>query len=103
MAGHRGMVGSALVRKLAAEGYSNLLTAPRSEVDLLDQAAVAAFMAQHRPDYVFVAAAKVGGILANNTQRADVLYQNLMIEANLVHAAHAAGVRNMMFLGTSCI
>ena len=103
MAGHRGMVGSALVRKLAAEGYSNLLTAPRSEVDLLDQAAVAAFMAQHRPDYVFVAAAKVGGILANNTQRADFLYQNLMIEANLVHAAHAAGVRNMMFLGSSCI
>ena len=103
IAGHRGMVGSALVRKLAAEGYSNLLTAPRSEVDLLDQAAVAAFMAQHRPDYVFVAAAKVGGILANNTQRADFLYQNLMIEANLVHAAHAAGVRNMMFLGSSCI
>ena len=103
VAGHRGMVGSALVRKLAAKGYSNLLTAARSELDLLDQAAVAAFMAQHRPDYVFVAAAKVGGILANNTQRADFLYQNLMIEANLVHAAHAAGVRNMMFLGSSCI
>jgi GDP-L-fucose synthase len=103
VAGHRGMVGSALVRKLVAKGYNNLLTAPRSELDLLDQAAVAAFMARHRPDYVFVAAAKVGGILANNTQRADFLYQNLMIEANLVHSAHAAGVRNMMFLGSSCI
>jgi GDP-L-fucose synthase len=103
VAGHRGMVGSALVRKLRAKGYANLLTAPRSELDLLDQAAVAKFMAQHRPDYVFVAAAKVGGILANNTQRADFLYQNLMIEANLVHSAHAAGVRNMMFLGSSCI
>jgi len=103
VAGHRGMVGSALVRKLVAKGYANLLTAPRSELDLLDQAAVAAFMARHRPDYVFVAAAKVGGILANNTQRADFLYQNLMIEANLVHSAHAAGVRDMMFLGSSCI
>jgi GDP-L-fucose synthase len=103
VAGHRGMVGSALVRKLVAKGYDNLLTAPRSELDLLDQAAVAAFMARHRPDYVFVAAAKVGGILANNTRRAEFLYQNLMIEANLVHSAHAAGVRNMMFLGSSCI
>jgi GDP-L-fucose synthase len=97
------MVGSALMRKLAAKGYANLLTAARSELDLLDQSAVAGFMAQHRPDYVFVAAAKVGGILANNTLRADLLYQNLMIEANLVHSAHAAGVRNMMFLGSSCI
>jgi GDP-L-fucose synthase len=97
------MVGSALMRKLAAKGYGNLLTAARSELDLLDQAAVAGFMARHRPDYVFVAAAKVGGILANNTLRADFLYQNLMIEANLVHSAHAAGVRDMMFLGSSCI
>jgi GDP-L-fucose synthase len=103
VAGHRGMVGSALVRRLSAEGYGNLITAARSELDLLDQAAVHRFMAKHRPDYVFVAAAKVGGILANDTLRADFLYDNLMIEANLVHAAHAAGVLDMMFLGSSCI
>jgi GDP-L-fucose synthase len=103
VAGHRGMVGSALVRKLAAKGYGNLLTAPRSQLNLLDQAAVANFLSEHRPDYIFVAAAKVGGILANNTQRADFLYQNLMIEANLVHSAQAAGVQQMMFLGSSCI
>ena len=103
VAGHRGMVGSALVRKLVAKGYSNLLTAPRTELDLLDQVAVARYLERHRPDYIFAAAAKVGGILANNTRRADFLYQNLMIEANLVHSAHAAGVRNMMFLGSSCI
>jgi GDP-L-fucose synthase len=103
VAGHRGMVGSALVRRLGDKGYDNLLTAPRSDLDLLDQAAVHRFMLQHQPDYVFVAAAKVGGILANNTLRADFLYENLMIEANLVHAAHAAGVRDMMFLGSSCI
>ncbi|MGD9713062.1 MAG: NAD-dependent epimerase/dehydratase family protein, partial [Thermomicrobiales bacterium] len=81
VAGHRGMVGSALVRRLHAKGYENLLTAPRSELDLLDQAAVHRFMADRRPDYVFVAAAKVGGILANDTLRADFLYENLMIEA----------------------
>jgi GDP-L-fucose synthase len=103
VAGHRGMVGSALVRKLSATGYGNLLTASRAELDLLDRAAVAAYLTKHQPDYVFVAAAKVGGILANNTQRADFLYQNLMIEANLVHSAHAAGVKDLMFLGSSCI
>ena len=103
MAGHCGMVGSALMRKLAAKGYGNLLTAPRSELDLLDQAAVSRFLGREKPDYVFVAAAKVGGILANNTLRADFLYENLMIEANLVHGAHAAGVKDMMFLGSSCI
>lgn len=103
VAGHRGMVGSALVRRLRSKGFDNLLTAARSELDLLDQAAVHRFMAEHRPDYVFVAAAKVGGILANDTFRADFLYENLMIEANLVHGAHAAGVRDMMFLGSSCI
>jgi len=103
VAGHRGMVGSALVRKLTAKGYGNLLTAPRSELNLLDQAAVSQYLARHRPDYIFVAAAKVGGILANNSLRADFIYENLMIEANLVHAAHAAGVKRMMFLGSSCI
>ena len=103
VAGHRGMVGSALVRRLHAGGYTNLVLRPRAELDLLDQRAVREFMADERPDYVFVAAAKVGGIQANNTYRADFLYDNLVIETNLVRAAHDAGVERMMFLGSSCI
>lgn len=101
--GHRGMVGSAIVRGLRARGYENVLTRSRQELDLLDQRAVTAFMAQERPDYVFIAAAKVGGIQANNIYRADFLYQNLMIEANLIHGAHLADVQRLMFLGSSCI
>ena len=101
--GHRGMVGSALVRRLRAGGYTDILTRTRTELDLLDQTAVHRFMAQERPDYVFIAAAKVGGIQANNQYRADFIYQNLMIEANLIHGAHAAGVQRLMFLGSSCI
>ena len=101
--GHRGMVGSALVRRLEAGGYTNLITAGRSELDLLDQRAVHAFLSEQRPDYIFIAAAKVGGIQANNIYRADFLYQNLMIEANLIHGAHLAGVQRLMFLGSSCI
>ncbi|MDN3920859.1 GDP-L-fucose synthase family protein [Roseateles violae] len=101
--GHRGMVGSALLRRLQAGGYTNLITAGRDTLELLDQAAVAAFLVEHRPDYIFIAAAKVGGIQANNVYRADFLYQNLMIEANLIHGAHAAGVQRLMFLGSSCI
>jgi GDP-L-fucose synthase len=97
------MVGSALVRRLVGGGYTNVITAPRSEVDLLDQRAVQAFLAATKPDYIYVAAAKVGGIQANNTFRAEFLYQNLMIEANLIHGAHLAGVQRMMFLGSSCI
>jgi GDP-L-fucose synthase len=103
VAGHRGMVGSAIVRTLNAQGYSNLVLRTHSELDLIDQAAVHRFFEQEKPDYVFVAAAKVGGIVANNTYRADFIYQNLMIEANLVHAAFKAGVMDMMFLGSSCI
>jgi len=103
VAGHRGMVGSAIVRKLQAAGYQNLLMRTHVELDLLDQSAVRAFMLAERPDYMVVAAAKVGGILANNTQRADFIYQNLMIEANLIHAAHLADVQRLMFLGSSCI
>ncbi len=103
VAGHRGMVGSALVRRLREGGYDNLLLRSRAELDLLDQRAVAEFMAEERPDYVFVAAAKVGGIQANDTLRADFLYQNLVIEANLIGAAHAAGVERLTFLGSSCI
>lgn len=103
VAGHRGMVGSALVRRLKAGDYANVLTRTHAELDLLDQKAVHAFLAAEKPDYSFVAAAKVGGIQANNVYRADFLYQNLMIEANLIHGAHLAGVQRMMFLGSSCI
>ena len=101
--GHRGMVGSALVRRLQAGGYENILTRSREQLDLLDQQAVHRFLAAERPDYIFIAAAKVGGIQANNLYRADFIYQNLMIEANLVHGAHLAGVQRLMFLGSSCI
>lgn len=101
--GHRGMVGSALVRRLQAGGYTNILTRSRTELDLLDQRAVQAFLAEEKPDYIFIAAARVGGIQANNIHRADFIYQNLMIEANLIHGAHLAGVQRLMFLGSSCI
>jgi GDP-L-fucose synthase len=103
IAGHRGMVGSALVRRLGAGGYDNLLLRTREELDLLDQRAVHAFLAAERPDYIFIAAAKVGGIQANNTQRADFLYDNLLIASNLIHGAHLAGVQRLMFLGSSCV
>ena len=103
IAGHRGMVGSALERRLRAGGYTNLVTRTHAELDLLDQRAVTAFLAEQRPDYLFIAAAKVGGIQANNQYRADFIYQNLMIEANLVHGAHLAGVQRLMLLGSSCI
>ena len=103
VSGHRGMVGSALVRRLEAAGYEHILERSRSELDLLDQSAVHAFFQRERPDYVFMAAAKVGGIQANDTQRADFLYENLVIQANLIHGAHLAGVQRLMFLGSSCI
>ncbi len=101
--GHRGMVGSAIVRRLQAGGWHNLLLRTRAELDLLDQRAVHAFLTEQRPDYVFIAAAKVGGIQANDQFRADFIYQNLQIEANLIHGAHLAGVQRLMFLGSSCI
>ena len=103
VAGHHGMVGSAIVRNLQAKGYTDIVTRTRQELDLLDQAAVNAFMQKQKPDYVFIAAAKVGGIHANNVYRADFIYQNLMVEANLIHAAHEAGVNRLLFLGSSCI
>jgi GDP-L-fucose synthase len=103
VSGHRGMVGSAIVRRLQAGGYTNLVMRSHAELDLLDQAAVAAFMKQEKPEYVFLAAAKVGGIQANNTYRADFIYQNLMIQANVVNAAYQAGVQRLLFLGSSCI
>ncbi|SEL60903.1 GDP-L-fucose synthase [Ectothiorhodospira marina] len=103
VAGHRGMVGSAIVRRLKALGYTNILTASRDELDLLDQKAVQAFFARHAIDQVYVAAAKVGGIHANNTYPAEFIYQNLMIQANLIHTAHLHGVQKLLFLGSSCI
>lgn len=103
VAGHKGMVGSALVRQLQAVGFNQVITRDRSELDLLDQRAVHDFIRTERPDYVFIAAAKVGGIQANNVYRADFLYQNLVIEANLIHACHVADVQRLMFLGSSCI
>jgi GDP-L-fucose synthase len=103
IAGHRGMVGSAIVRKLQSEGFSNLLFRTSKELDLRNQQAVTGFFAAEKPDFVFMAAAKVGGILANNTYRADFLYDNLMIQNNIVHEAHANGVKKLLFLGSSCI
>lgn len=103
VAGHRGMVGSAIVRLLKSRGYNNLILKTSSEVNLMQQSEVDAFFAAEKPDYVFMAAAKVGGILANNTYRAEFLYNNLMIAANVTHAAHAHGVTKMLFLGSSCI
>ena len=97
------MVGSALLRRLHSAGYANVLAPTRAELDLLDQRAVQAYLAEHRPDYVFIAAAKVGGIQANNQYRAEFIHQNLVIETNLIHAAHLAGVQRLMFLGSSCI
>ena len=103
VAGHRGMVGSALMRRLRAGGYSNLLARTHAELDLLDQRAVEAFIADERPDYLFLAAARVGGIQANDTFRADFLAENLVIETNLLRAAHRADMQRLMFLGSSCI
>ena len=103
VAGHRGMVGSALVRKLEHEGYSNIVTRTSTELDLRNQQAVADFFAQEKPDYVFLAAAKVGGILANNTYRAEFIYDNLMMESNIIHHSYVNGVKKLLFLGSSCI
>lgn len=103
VAGHRGLVGSAIVRKLKAEGYNNLITSLSSEVDLRNQAAVEDFFTSHKPEYVFMSAAKVGGIVANNTYRAEFLYDNLMIESNVIHQSYRHGVKKLLFLGSSCI
>ena len=103
VAGHRGMVGSAIMRKLQKEGFTNLLTRTSGELDLKNQTAVHAFFEKERPDYVFLAAAKVGGILANNIYRGEFLYDNLMIQNNTIDAAYRSGVKKLMFLGSSCI
>ncbi|HEX4886856.1 MAG TPA: GDP-L-fucose synthase [Luteibaculaceae bacterium] len=103
VAGHRGMVGSAIERKLRSAGFDNILTRTSDQLDLRNQAAVDAFFETEKPEFVFLAAAKVGGIQANNTYRADFLYDNLLIEANIIHAAYRAQVSKLLFLGSSCI
>jgi GDP-L-fucose synthase len=103
IAGHRGMVGSAIYRRLVSEGYANFVTRTSSELDLRDQVAVRAFFEAEQPDYVFLAAAKVGGIMANNTYRAEFLLENLQIQNNVIDSAHRVSVRKLMFLGSSCI
>lgn len=103
VAGHRGLVGSALLRSLARAGYSNIVTRTHAELDLLNQQAVADFFTNERPEYVFLAAAKVGGIHANNTYPADFIYDNIAIQSNVIHAAWRAGVERLLFLGSSCI
>jgi GDP-L-fucose synthase len=103
VAGHRGMVGSAICRKLQQEGYAQVITRTSTELDLTDQKAVNAFFEFEKPQFVFLAAAKVGGIHANNTYRADFLYRNLMIESNVIHASHVHGIQKLLFLGSSCI
>ena len=103
VAGHRGMVGSAIVRKLQREGYANLILKTSAELDLRNQSAVECFFSTEQPEYVFLAAAKVGGILANNTYRADFLYENLMIETNVIHQSYVHKVKKLLFLGSSCI
>ncbi len=103
IAGHRGMAGSAIKRKLGSRGYTNLLYRTRGELDLTNQQAVNEFFKSQKPEYVFLAAAKVGGIMANSTYPAEFIYENLMIEANVIHAAYVNGVKKLLFLGSSCI
>ena len=103
VAGHRGLVGSAIVNNLKAKGYTNIIGKTHAELNLLDQQAVAAFFKEERPEYVFLAAAKVGGIVANNTYRADFIYENLQIQNNIIHQSYLHGVKKLMFLGSTCI
>jgi GDP-L-fucose synthase len=103
IAGHNGMVGSAIYRKLKSEGYSNIIVRSSKELDLINQSTVNDFFNTEKPEYVFIAAAKVGGIIANNTLRADFIYRNLMIECNLIHASYLNTVKKLLFLGSSCI
>src|SRR5437870_1188930 len=103
VAGHRGLVGSAIVRRLQADGFHNLLTATRDQLDLRDQAAVTCWFRANRPEYVFLVAGTVGGILANSTRPAEFLYDNMMIHATVVHAAHLYESKRLLYLGSSCI
>lgn len=103
VAGHRGMVGSAIVKDLETKGYNNIITRTSSELNLIDQKAVADFFESEKPEYVFLAAAKVGGIIANNTLRADFIYENILIQSNVIHQSYKTGVKKLMFLGSTCI
>lgn len=103
IAGHRGLVGSAILKKLKEKGYTNFITKTHQEVDLTNQQATAAFFEKEQPEYVFLAAAKVGGIVANNTYRADFIYENLMIQNNVIHQSYVHGVKKLLFLGSTCI
>jgi len=103
VAGHRGLVGSAIVRQLKKKGYKNIITRTHDELDLLDSGAVRKFFATERPEYVFLAAAKVGGIMANNTYPADFIRENLIVQTNVLHEAYKSGVKKLLFLGSSCI
>lgn len=103
VAGHRGLVGSAIVKNLVSKGYTNIITRTHAELDLCDQSSVTEFFAAEKPEYVFLAAAKVGGIVANNTYRADFIYENLMIQNNVIHQSYVHGVKKLMFLGSTCI
>ena len=103
LAGHRGLVGSAILKNLKERGYTNIVTRTHSELDLKDSQAVAAFFEAEKPEYVFLAAAKVGGIVANNTYRADFIYENLMIQNNVIHQSYVHGVKKLLFLGSTCI
>ena len=103
VAGHRGMVGSAIVRELKRQGYTNIITRTHAELDLINQQAVNDFFAEERPEYVFLAAAKVGGIIANSSALADFMYDNMMLEMNLINAAWRNGCKKLEFLGSSCI
>ena len=103
IAGHRGMVGSAILRALEADGYNNFVLRTSSELDLRNQQAVSNFFAKEKPEFVFLAAAKVGGIVANNTYRADFIYENIMIQSNIIHQSYLSGVEKLLFLGSSCI
>lgn len=103
VAGHRGMVGSAIVKDLESKGYTNIIFRTSSELNLIDQKAVANFFENEKPEYVFLAAAKVGGIIANNTLRADFLYENIMIQSNVIYQSYKTGVKKLLFLGSTCI
>ena len=103
VAGHRGMVGSAIVKDLLDKGFNNIITRTSTELNLIDQEAVSHFFDSEKPEYVFLAAAKVGGIIANNTYRADFLYENIMIQSNVIHQSYKTGVKKLMFLGSTCI
>ena len=103
LAGHRGLVGSAILKNLKERGYTNIVTRTHSELDLKDSQAVASFFEAEKPEYVFLAAAKVGGIVANNTYRAEFIYENLMIQNNVIHQSYVHGVKKLLFLGSTCI